>query len=215
MWPHLRAIFIAFHVIAIGLMAFPAPGGGMNRTAWKQDTVQAEFQAWTERINGLGIDITQAAFEDQLWDIATGFMGARDTVLDPFMLYYRELGAWQSWRMFVAPHRYPARLEIEVQRGTPAWHKVYVMRSEEHNWLKPQFDHDRFRSAIFRYAWPRYKGTYRQFVDWLAVRARTDHPDATRLRVRFYRFKTLPAADIRAGKSPQGKYIFPAERKLR
>ena len=42
-WAHIRTLFIAVHLLAITLMALPAPSGGMSRSAWKDPTVQAEF----------------------------------------------------------------------------------------------------------------------------------------------------------------------------
>ena len=61
---HLRALFVVFHLVAITLMALPAPGGAMNRAAWADPTVQGEFAAWTSRINALGVAISQEELED-------------------------------------------------------------------------------------------------------------------------------------------------------
>ena len=53
---HLRAAFVAFHVVAILTLALPSAGAGMGRSAWKDPTVQAEFRAWADRFRFLGVE---------------------------------------------------------------------------------------------------------------------------------------------------------------
>ncbi|MCP4804306.1 MAG: hypothetical protein GY884_03075 [Proteobacteria bacterium] len=205
-WPHLRAAFVLFHVVALFLMAIPAPGGGMSKSAWADPTVQGEFQAWTERLNDMGADITVEELEDRLWSLATVYMEKRKTVLDPIAPYYRYTGTTQSWRMFVAPHRYPARLHIEVEEGG-TWREVYVMRSEEHAWRAEQLDNDRMRAAIFRMSWRPYRRIWVTFTEWAADRAAEDFPEATRIRLRFFKYKTQGPKEIAAGKELDGNWI--------
>src|SRR6187399_1630494 len=114
-WPHVRAVLVALHVVAITLLAMPAPGGGMNREAWAEPTVQGEFAAWTERLQGFGFDITSEQLQDGAWTFASRYMTVRDAMIAPFTPYYEASGTWQSWRMFVAPHRVPSRLEIDLE----------------------------------------------------------------------------------------------------
>lgn len=205
-WPRIRALLIVLHLFAITAMALPAPAGGMNRSSWKDKTVQQEFAAWTERVNGLGWEIDKAEFEEMLWDISVSWMGVRQKILDPFFPYYRYFGTWQSWRMFVAPHRYPARLEIAVlDAGT--WRTVYAARSNEFTWMRSVFDHDRMRSAVFRYSWSRYRKTWPPFVDWIARHAAEDFPEADSVRVRFWKYETRSPEEVRQGLEPDGKWI--------
>jgi len=152
---HLVAAFVAVHLFAVTLCAIPSVGPGMSRVAWKQPTVQGEFQAWTERLNGWGLSITEPVLEDRLWTFASAYEGVRGKVMAPFDPYFDYCGTWQSWKMFVAPHRFPERLEIEIDRGQ-GWELVYEARSSEHTWLGSWLDHDRFRAALFRYAWEQY-----------------------------------------------------------
>jgi hypothetical protein len=202
---HLRAAFVAFHLVAITLMALPAPGGGMNRGAWKDPTVQDEFAAWAGRLGAIGVRLDSAQLQDHAWTFATGFMGARERVLAPFQLYYRYCGTSQSWRMFIAPHRYPSRLWISVERGG-VWAPVYVERDPTHTWKGGTLDQDRFRSIIFRVGWPQYGKTHDQFADWLAAAARVDFPDATRLKVAFWKQRSPTPAEARAGIEPDGQW---------
>ncbi len=209
-----RAIFVALHLVAVTAMALPSVGGGMNRAAWKNPTVHDEFRLWTERLNGVGIPWTQSELEDGLWELAVGYERGRDTVLRPFRPYYRMFGTWQSWRMFVAPHRYPGRLEIEVDRGD-GWEHVYVARSGEHAWMRSWLDHDRTRGAVFRYSWKHYRNPRRQFADWVSVQAAATFVDAHRLRVSFMRYKTPSPEDVRAGREPEATRVLIEERDLR
>jgi len=217
--PHLRAAFVLFHLLAVILMAIPAPAGGMKKSAWKDPTVQSEFAAWTDRFNALGAGITQEEFETELWDFALGFMKVRTTVLKPFQPYYHWAGTWQTWRMFIAPHRFPARLHIDVleqpEVGERAWRTVYVARSTEHDWLKTELDQERMRSAMFRYGWSSYKRAWSEFADWAAVRAAADFPDATMIRLRMWKQRTRTPEEVREAIEPPGKWVNQELRPLR
>ncbi len=197
-WPQIRAALIAVHVLAITLAALPAPVGGMNRKAWSEPTVQEEFASWTARLNGAGLDLTQAELEDQLWTVAVVVMDVRGTVLAPFRPYYQLCGTTQPWRMFVAPHRFPSRLQVRVREGRGPWKVVYQVRSDEHDWNRAQLDTDRVRSAVFRYGWPTYGATYQHFARWLADRAFEDFPDASQVEIRFLDHRTPSPAEVLA-----------------
>jgi len=211
--PHVRAAFVLFHLVALFLMAVPAPGGGMSKSAWSDPTVQGEFEAWTERLNQAGLDITQQQLEDQLWVLAKGYMERRNAVLDPIRPYYKYTGSTQSWRMFVAPHRFPARLHIELQEAGE-WRPVYVARSSEHDWRGQQLDHDRMRAAIFRFSWRPYRKYYESFVEWVAREAAGDFPEATAIRTRFFKYKTRSPEQIEAGGELEGKWILERRKPL-
>ena len=203
-WPHLRALLILMHVVTVVLMALPSPEGGMNRKAWADPTVQGEFEAWAGRLSAMGIVTTTSELDDSLWKLAVAYMARRKAVLAPLQPYYRYCGTDQPWRMFVAPHRNPARLHVEVEvQG--AWQTVYVARSRDYRWMANYLDSERFRAALFRYAWIQHQSTYRRFGEWLARHAATDFPEATRLQTWWERFRTLPPEQIRAGKRMDGK----------
>ena len=204
-WPQIRAVLVGCHVVAVLAMATPSPSAGLRRSSWKDPTVQAEFSAWNERFQAMGISWTEPEMEDHLWTFAVGWDHARDLVLTPITPYGRYLGASQSWRMFVAPHRYPTRLQIELDSGD-GWETLYIERSAEYAWRREVFDHDRMRSAIFRFGWTQYKKSWQLFADWVAKKAAVDFPDASRVRVRMYKYQTLSPEDAAAGKEPDGKF---------
>jgi hypothetical protein len=209
-WPQIRAVLLLLHVVAVTLAALPAPEGGMSKVAWKDPTVQGEFDAWFTRITSLGYAGSRQDFESALWSFAVGYSRVRGKVLAPFRPYYDYAGTDQGWRMFVAPHRFPARLTIDIGRKG-AWETVYVERSPTATWLASVFDQDRIRSALFRYSWPQYGRAYAQLCEWIQARASNDFPDADTVRVRYWKYRTRSPQEVLAGKPEDGKYIFTRE----
>jgi hypothetical protein len=193
---------VALHLFAVTFLALPSASGGMNRKAWSDPTVQGEFVAWAGRLRSYGIDVTSRELEDTMWSFATSYEGLRDTVLTPLRPYLRATGSWQSWKMFVAPHRYPSRMEIDIDRGS-GFETIYVERSGRYDWRRWWFDHDRVRSAVFRYGWPHYRSSRTTFVDWVARHAAADFPGATRVRVSFVSYRSPSPEEVKAGLRPK------------
>lgn len=207
---------MVFHLLAVTLMAFPAPGGtAMQKSAWANPTVQSEFRAWTGRLNSVGVDLSKDQLEGFLWDFASGYTDAREWVLAPFKPYCRYMGTWQSWRMFVAPHRYPAAVHIDLQRENGGeWEPLYATTDPALRWRGAVLKHDRMRSSSFRYGWKAYRGTYRRFTEWVAREAAKDFVDAYAVRVRLFKYQTRSALDVRAGKEVEGTFEQVSVRRL-
>jgi hypothetical protein len=206
--PHIKGVLVLLHVLAISLMALPAPQGAMRRAAWKEATVQDEFSAWTERLYSVGYTTTPEELEEDLWDLGVRVTETRRRVLRPFQPYYRFLGTAQSWRMFVAPHRYPTRLHVELKRPGEEWETLSIFQDSEYRWKAEVFEQDRFRSCLFRYGWKNYGGARKLFNEWLAREAAEEFPDATHLRTRWYKYKTPTPEEARAGEEPEGRFIL-------
>jgi len=205
-WPAIRAGLIALHILAVTLMAMPSPEGGMRRSAWKDPTIQGELKAWTQRVNAVGVDWTQAEVEEFAWDAARRIQTVRGWALAPFMPYYRYCGTWQSWKMFVAPHRYPSRLYIELEGADGTWRKLYVARSNEWDWHREQLDHDRMRAAIFRYGWRHYRRPFSRFGRWVAGQVAAEFPEAKRVQLRFYKYRTASPEEVLSHTEPAGQF---------
>lgn len=203
-WPHLRAVLILVHLFAITVLAMPAPGSGLNRSAWSDPTVKAEFDAWRLRLAGWGVHRTAEEFEEELWTVARGYQDSVNVVVEPFRPYYRYCGTQQSWRMFVAPHRNPAILHFDLKEAGE-WRPLYVEGSSEFTWRGNLLDHDRTRSAMFRYAWSSYRRDYKRFTTWFAQEAADEFPEATHLRAYYWKYRTLSPEDTRAGVELQGR----------
>jgi hypothetical protein len=203
-----RAVLVALHLLAITLLALPSAGEGTARWAWKDPTVQHEFAAWTARLNGLGVRVTQEEFEDDLWAFDSTYESVRGRVTGPFNHYYAECGTFQSWRMFAGPQRYPSRLHIDVQEAG-AWKPIYVQRDPDHAWLAGQLDQYRMRPVLYRLSWYRHVPEFDDFrvlSRWVAARAARDFPEASRVRVHFFTFRSPPPDEVRAGEPVEGEF---------
>ena len=204
-WAHLLGLFVIGHLAAVLLQGIPNPGIGLKRSAWRDKTVQQEFQVWAGFFSRFGGEVSAEELQDRVWGIAKGFSDVRSALVRPFRPYRDYIGVRQPWRMFVAPHRFPTALVIEVHEEDE-WRIVYADRSPEYTWRVNTFGHDRMRAAIFRYGWPSYARIYRDFSGWVAGLAATDFPDARYVRVRMFRRRTPSPEEVRAGKIPAGEY---------
>ena len=204
MWPHLRTGLITLHLIAIVLKALPAPEGGMAKKDWAHPTVQAEIRHWSDNLSSVGITTTPEDLEAALWKAATGFTKVRNTTLRPFRPYYRYVGADQNWRLFVAPHMFPSKLEIDVLQGND-WQPVYRKHSD-FDWMSQLLDHGRFRPSIFRYSWGRYKRHFNRFALYMTDKATADFPEATQIRLRWWRYPLPSHSEVLDKQEILGKY---------
>jgi len=211
MWPHLRGALILLHIVAVVLAATmcsegdaasttasPSLRGGMQRPAWADPTVQAELDGWYAVATSAGVRVSRQGFEDALWRAAVRLMDTRRALLAPLAPYHHYCGTDQSWRMFVAPQRFPSRLWIEVEQAGE-YRPIYIARDPAHTWNAAILDHDRMRTLIFLMGWPAYDDTYARWVEWVARQVAVDFPDATRLRTRYARQRSPTPAEARRG----------------
>lgn len=204
-WRHVRAALVLIHLLAVVVLAVPSLRAAMDRRSWRNPTVQGELEAFAERLDSVGIHLTPKTLEQKVWRYAVAYNRVYEALEAPFFPYRHWVGVRQPWVMFVAPHRHPARVEIEVEEDH-RWRLVYRARSDEHTWHRTLFDHDRLRSALFRYGWDRYRRAYRELCRYIAEEAARDFPKATRVRVRMYRYRTPSPEEVRAGEIPAGRY---------
>lgn len=211
LWPHLRMLFILFHVTAVSIAALPSTGSAMKRSAWEDPTVQAEFAAWAPR---LGLSVS--ALSDHLWDVAKGWNRAQNALTAPFRPYLRLTHATQSWQMFVAPHTFPTRLQIRERRapasaGEGAWETLYEEQSETARWHVEALRVERLRATIFRWGWSSYASAFRSGCHALAQVRFAEDPTVTGFRCRFSKARTPSPAEVRAGKVPPVTWLDPVE----
>lgn len=205
----LTTVFLAIHLIAISILAFPSPSGGLSRSDWRNPTVQGEFQAWTERLQGLGWSGNSEELQDSVFGFASAYADVHAQLKRPFYWYYRYCGTYQSWRMFIAPHRHPSRFQIRI-RQEGDWRVVYEARHAEHRWQASVLDHDRMRSALFRYGWlNRYRRSYKGLGSWLARKAAVDFPGADSIQLRFANHRTPTPEEVVAGVEPEIRWRRP------
>ncbi|RMG99517.1 MAG: hypothetical protein D6705_03040 [Deltaproteobacteria bacterium] len=202
----LRLAFVAFHLHAVCVLALPSPGAGMRRAAWKDPTVQHEFRTWARTLSSFGIDVEPPELEAFAWRAALAWVDLRRNLTTLARPYAEVVGARQPWRMFVAPHRYPSVLHLEVDEGT-GFRPLYVARSRAYAWRGRLLDHDRMRAAIFRYAWPSYETNYHRFVRYLARKAARDVAEARRFRARYFKYRTLSPDEVLRGERLRGRFV--------
>jgi len=209
-WGHLRALFVLVHVMAVVLAAFPAPVGGLQRSAWSEPTVARELDTWHARLASVGLTSDRDSFEDDLYALAATWVRGRRGVLEPFNPYYRYLGVEQSWRMFVAPHKHPSRLQVHVRTDPNSpWEPLYIHGDPHHTWHAAQFEHTRMRSALFRYSWPSFRRGYRALARWVGTEVARERPDAGQVRLQWERRKTPSPDQLRAGKEARSSMVRP------
>jgi len=201
-WPQVRAALVALHLAAITLSALPSPEGGLNRGTWSDPTVQAEFKAWSARF---GMD--KQAFEDQLWVFATGYGRAYKKLLTPVDPYEELVGSEQGWKMFIAPHRFPTRLEIAGRAKDGAWDVLFYESSDTATWRRGVLRLERLRSAIFRWGWPNYSSAWGRGCAALAGLAFEDFPALDEVRCRFWKARSPSPEEAIRGDLPEGAWV--------
>jgi hypothetical protein len=194
---HLRALFVLFHLLAITLLALPAPVGGMNRHTFASEGLQANLAGWRAVLGGLGWEVSAAEIEDRAWRAGKAILAARRVVLAPFRPYAELTGASQGWRMFAYNNRSPAWMRVEVEEAG-SWTILWEARSERATWRRRQFDEGHFRGVMNDWSWLRDRKSYERFARWLAGEVRQERPAATRLRVRMVQRRTPRPAVLAA-----------------
>jgi hypothetical protein len=203
-WPDLRALCVLFHVLTLLALGFPAPAGVTNRSHWKDPSVKDELHTAATRARSLGIELSDAEFEELIFQVAKKYNSFRKVFTAPFKPYAKYCGVRQSWRMFSAPHRYPTIFSVDVSENGK-WRPVYEARSEEYTWMRERFDHHRMRRILFLHGWKKYRRSYRGFSQWLGTQAIRDFPEAQRIRIQQLKKKSRSPEDMRAGKTHRGK----------
>lgn len=206
LWAHLRVVFLLFHVVAVVMAATPSTAAALKRSAWQDPTVKAEFAAWAPRLH-----VTPEELADRLWTLAGRWNTARNGLLAPFRPYYQLVGMGQTWQMFVAPHTFPTRLQLqETRAGAPdEWITLFEERSPDATWMASTLSVERIRASIFRWGWPSYAGPYASACRALARHRFTEEPDTVAFRCRFARVPTRSAAQVEAGKPEKVEWLTP------
>ena len=205
-WPHLRALLVTAHIVAVFLLALPdARGIEQSRASWNNPTVQAELAAWTRRLAALGWQTDPQTLQQDVLAVARSWNATVTTLRTPVQFYEDHLGVRQRWRMFVAPHRYPAKLHVDLL-DDGRWRTIYEARSPEHDWRGAQLDQMRTRAVLFRYGWERYEREYRALARWIARRAGEDFPSAERVRIRYWGYRTPSPEEVDDDAIPPGEF---------
>jgi hypothetical protein len=204
-WPHIRAVLVALHLLSVVVLSIPGSNALTNRRGWESENAKAEFRNWATRLQQLGFDVTPEEFESGLWRVNVGIGTWRDRVAWPFQHYARITGARQGWQMFATPQKVPAELHVDAMVDGQ-WQALVRPRDPESTWRLSQRKHNRVRKQLGRFARTFYPDRYETIARWFATAAVHDFPDATAVRVRLWRYGSLPPARVLAGEEPEGRY---------
>lgn len=214
MTDQLRAIFVAFHLIAITAAAFPAPVG-MRRADLDSPDVHAAIEAWHVATSALGMSVEPDELREWLWEAGSGLLDARRAALQPLQPYYSYTGARQGWSMFGTLNHTPARLEIHIDHGA-GWEPLFIARTRAHAWRAAQLDQERLRGLVNPFSWKRSRAKLRKVTDWVALQAATDFPQARRIRLRMVARPLPDPAELRATRTlPHTQAYWPEIRELK
>ncbi len=191
-WPHVRTALIFAHVAAIFVMCLPAPYKMAGKSAWRTPQAKSEVANWAKRLRGIGIDLTPEQLEAKMLGITRSYLKFRRSLNRPFDRYHRLSEMRQGWSMFIHPQTHPGWLHVDIRSGSAAFEPVYVQHSDEHTWRRRQFDDNRLRKLLGRIARrPVGHPAYIQLANWIARKAAADFPQASHVRVRHFRSRTL------------------------
>jgi hypothetical protein len=204
-WPHLRTLFIAFHVAAIVALSLPTSRVLLDRSGWESENTRTELVRWSERLGRLGVETTPAGLEQTVRRLIGRYVGVHAVLTAPFARYARFTGATQGWAMFAAPQKHPAELHIDILEGH-TWRPIYRPHSAEHDFWGPRFRHNRMRKQLGRFARTFHTGVYDRLAQFVAREAALAYPGARAIRVRLWRYATLAPEAVRAGQTPVGRY---------
>jgi hypothetical protein len=205
---------IALALVCSTLQLLPGTARMGNRAIWKSRHNQAQFSNWAQALSRLGWELSPKEFENGLWKIEQRYQAIQRPTARALAPLGNQLGMGQSWRMFANPQTHPARLHIDLDRGA-GWQPLYVSRSDEHDWRRAQFDHNRTRKLIGRLVRKGRRRTYRYFTNWVANAVRDDFDDARRVRVRMFRWGTPSPAELDGPYDANGRFDSKREITLR
>lgn len=213
---HLRAIFIVFHLAAIGSLCIPAPVGGLSERSYDNANIQQIFREYAKALSGVGLSITRKELQDTAWAVGQWLVDTRRAALQPFVPYHRATGTQQGWRMFGYVNRTPARLEVYLQEQPEGpWVPLYFARSDEHTWRRRQLDQERFRALLNSASHHRSKKRYDRAIDWMAKQAAADFPGAHGLAAQMVEQPAPPPEALRQLDAlPSGDVFWRTERPL-
>lgn len=206
LYRHVIAVLVLLHVVSVAVSSLPSVRGGLSPALMKEPAVQLELRQWIKGLAAIGVELTTDELQAAVTRVGHAYSDVRDVLVWPFRPYHRYLGTGQTWNLFTSAHRLPSRLEIDVEVAG-AFSPLYRARSAELTWNRSQLDDVRLRKAIYLMSWHRGVHVYRTFTEWVAREVAKDFPDATRVRVRYWRYQTPSPEEVRGGAALEGRYV--------
>jgi len=176
-----------------------------SKAMWESANLKGDVAGYAAALDGLGVEITPAQLTARLQATAKTFGALRTAIAAPFGRYSALFGVRQGWAMFGSPQRYPAEVHVEVLEND-RWRPIYRPHDPAHAWLAETMTHNRMRKFAGRFARGFVQKNYDELSRWLARQASVDFPQASRIRVHLYRYRSLHPLRVQAGERPQGHY---------
>ena len=201
-WPHVRAALVLFHVVGVMLMALPTPSGYMNPALWTDPNLTSQFDTWAALLTRVGIEMTSEEVKQHSRRTGMAIQTTRQLVLTPFEPYLTAVGARQSWRLFAAPGRVPARLRVDISNemtGEDSWQQLYLTGDIPYAWRPELFTHHRFRKLMTRTTRRGDEPRFERLARWFALQTAKDFPNAKRVRFTLTRNRIPPPDQLADG----------------
>jgi hypothetical protein len=205
----LRAAFVLFHVVAITVMSIPAPVGGMNAARWSTPAGKREIHGWAEAVRAVGLDVSDQALRDFVWNAGNAWLSFRNDVVAPFRPYLVHTGSRQSWRMFSMVAHEQGRFAVYLDRGRGR--EPLFVTYEHEVWRRGELRQERTRTILGDFYGRESKRVWNGFVDRLADWAREDFPDGRTLEAEIATRDTPPPG----GEPGSFRVVWTTKRALR
>lgn len=177
--PRLRALLVLFHVVAIVSVACPAPVRVGSVNQWNRPSVKTEIRNWRARLEAVGIHMSENELRDFGRAKAQQWTDLRTSLLRPFLLYVKKIGAPQGWYMFTAPDRNPQRLSIDLIKEGGVKEPIFTLgRSVSRPDIVTSdfLGEHRVRRVLFQTAWADKASTFDDVCAWIGRRALAREP---------------------------------------
>lgn len=213
----MRALLVLLHVIAVVVVACPAPVKGGDTKSWRRPGVRAELRSWSTRLGSLGVAVSEADLARFGQQVSTSWSGARNVVVAPFQKWLRAVGATQGWYMFTAPDRAPQRFTFTLHTaagdvdvfdfGRAAAPAVVDDGPEAGRYYDGAFlaEH-RVRRAFFQAAWSD-RPVFREVCSWLVREAKLRRADVTGATCRLVQQDVITPAEAGSGPAPRERVV--------
>ena len=178
-WPRVRLLLILLHLTAVASVACPAPVRAASKKQWDKPSVKVEIRGWHQRLNAIGINITETELRDWAFDASREWSSARNAAVAPFSAYLKKIGAPQGWYMFTAPDRHPQRFALEVVHDDGRVEPIFTLGQSvaRPDLVDPSFlGEHRVRRALFQTSWSERPTLYKDVCAWFARRLEAPLP---------------------------------------
>ena len=190
-WPQIRATILTV-VIAINLVVAVPWGPRITENTIKKPIAQDEITNWLAFVQGLGVQMSQEAFEGWVIWTSNAIADVDQALVAPTKPFRRITGTGQAWALFATPDSRPAAIEISGRNGDEGEFELLFRRHDPaHTMLGDHLSFRRMR-GIYDGQSAKPGRAYRNFNRWVAQSVFALRPDLDRVQAAFRRRHTVP-----------------------